>query len=87
MQETEEQEWRLTKKIIQNEEDKKIDSKQRCFTLDKLPKSKEHEAQIPQFKKELEEMDIEIFKIEGHQFITSEGVFRIVKKVNEMQYE
>lgn len=80
-------EWRLTKKIIQDEKLLKINPENKCFIIDKLPISKEHEEQIPKFQEELEEMDIEIFKIEGHQFITSDGVYRIVKKINETQYE
>ena len=59
----------------------------RCFIFDKLPKSEEHENQVPRFKKELEDEDIEIFKILGHQFMTSEGVYRIVVKINDTQYE
>lgn len=80
-------EWRLTKKIVQDEESVEINPNDRCFVIDKLPISKEHEEQIPRFQEELEEMDIEIFKIEGHQFITSDGVYRIVKKISENQYE
>ena len=59
----------------------------RCFIFDKLDKSEEHEAQIPKFQEELENRDIEIFKIEGHQFMTSDGVYRIVMRISETQYE
>lgn len=78
----EEQEvWRLVKKTIE-------DGPAKCFDFDELDKSEEHEAQIPIYTKEIEDiLGFEIFKIEGHQFMTSDGVYRIVKKINDTQYE
>ena len=75
-----EKEWRLTRKVME-------EGPGRCFIFDELPRSEAHETQIPRFKKELEDEDIEIFKILGHQFMTSEGVYRIVVKINDTQYE
>jgi hypothetical protein len=72
--------WRLTKKVMEEGPGK-------CFIFDKLPVSKEHEAQIPKFQEEIEGMGFEIFKINGHQFMTSDGVYRIVKRISDTQYE
>tara|TARA_R110000851_G_scaffold97156_3_gene210693 strand:+ start:2852 stop:3094 length:243 start_codon:yes stop_codon:yes gene_type:complete len=80
MEEEEEELWRLTKKVME-------EGPGRCFIFDSLDQSEEHERQIPKFKKELESMDLEIFTMKGHQFMTSEGVYRIVKKINDTQYE
>lgn len=77
----EEKIWRLVKKQIEGGPEK-------CFIFDQLPKSKEHEEQIPIYTQEIEDvLGFEIFKIEGHQFMTSDGVYRIVKKINDTQYE
>lgn len=67
--------WVLSKKIDKQREDEK------SFVFDVIPKSEEHEKQIPRFEKEIKGEKIEIFKIEGHQFMTSDGVFRILKRV------
>ena len=77
----EEDKWRLTKKV-------KEDGPVKCFVYDELAKSVEHEAQIPIFTQEIEEiLGFEIFEIKGHQFMTSDGVYRIVKKISDTQYE
>lgn len=72
--------WRLTKKVVEG-------GPKKCFIFDKLPKSEEHEAQVPKFQEEIEGLGFEVFKVEGHQFMTSDGVYRIVKRINETQYE
>ena len=49
------------------------------FELMDLPKSEKHEEQVPYFKDFIEEnLDVEIYEIKGHQFITSDGVYVIV---------
>jgi hypothetical protein len=50
------------------------------FELSDIPKSKQHEEQIPFFKKYIESENIEIFKIEGHQFITENGIYMIANE-------
>jgi hypothetical protein len=72
-------EWSLVKKI------KGLDLTQKCFETDELEKSVKHEAQIEKFSDEIEAMGHEIFKIKGHQFITSDGVYTIAHK-SEVQY-
>ena len=78
-EEEERKKWRLTRKMIEG--------KEKCFTYDKLPKSAEHEAQIPRFLEELRGMDIDLYERFGHQFMTSDGVYRIVKKISNIHYE
>lgn len=73
------QEWNLIKKI------KGLDLTQKCFETDKLEKSPKHEEQIEHFTKVLEDLGHEIFKVEGHQFITSDGVYTIAHK-SEIEY-
>lgn len=87
MEEQEEIEWRLVKKIIQGEDEEVLNLESRCFEFDDLEQNDDYEAQIPRFQQELDDLDIEVFKIQGHQFMTSDGVYRIVKKINENQYE
>lgn len=73
--------WRLTKKVMEEGPDK-------CFIYDELPVSKEHEAQIPIYTQEIEDvLGFEIFEVKGHQFMTSDGVYRIVKKISDTHYE
>jgi hypothetical protein len=71
--------WRLTRKVIEG--------KDKCFIYDELPKSLEHEAQVTTFLKELEDLGLDIYERKGHQFMTSDGVYRIVKKISETEYE
>jgi len=73
------EEWRLIKKI------KGLDLTQKCFETDDLPQSDKHEAQIEKFTTELENMDLEIYEVKGHQFITNDGVYTIAHK-DEIQY-
>ena len=62
-------EWYLLKTISKGKEDK--------FSTLELSKSDLHEQQVPFFKDMIEGMDIEVFEIRGHQFITSDGVYLI----------
>ena len=72
-------EWSLVKKI------KGLNLTERVFELDNFEKSEKHEAQIPRFRKELEERGFEIFDVRGHQFITDDGVYSIAHKT-DIQY-
>lgn len=72
-------EWSLVRKISG------LDLTKKVFETDDLAKSEEHENQIPRFRKELEDMGHEIFDVKGHQFITSDGVYRIAHK-SEIEY-
>lgn len=73
------EEWSIIKKI------KGLDLTQKCFETDNLEKSEKHEAQIPKFTQELEDLDHEIYEVRGHQFITSDGVYTIAHK-SEIEY-
>lgn len=64
-------EWSLLKRI------KGLNLEEKVFDTEDLKKSEKHEAQIPRFKKELENRGLEIFKVVGHQFITEDGVYII----------
>jgi hypothetical protein len=79
-------EWRLVKKVTEPSEEI-TDTNNRSFEFDDLEVSKEHELHIPIFQQELEDKDIEIFAMRGHQFMTDDGVYRIVKKINDTQYD
>ena len=72
-------EFQLIKKI------KSLNLTEKVFELDERPQSDEHENQVPHFRKVLEDQDIEIFEVSGHQFITSEGVYIIVRN-DEIEY-
>lgn len=73
------EEWQLIKKI------QGLDLTKKCFETDDLEKSEKHEEQIPKFKQQLEDEEIEVFEVKGHQFITENGVYTIVHKT-EVQY-
>jgi len=80
--------WILTRKVVEgDDEGTELNASNRCFTYSDLPRSEEHERQIPKFKQELKGTGVEIFAMQGHQFMTSEGVYRIVKKISDTQYE
>lgn len=73
------EEWTIIKKI------KGLDLTKKCFEVDDLVKSEKHEEQIPKFKSKLEERGLEVFSIQGHQFITNDGVYTIAHK-SEIEY-
>lgn len=66
--------WNLIKKIDS------LDLTKKVFELSDLPKSEKHEEHIDHFTEVLEERGHEIFKVEGHQFVTSDGVYIIAHK-------
>lgn len=73
------EEWSIIKKI------NGLNLEEKVFTIDKLPQSDKHEAQVERFQKELEDRGHEIFEVKGHQFITSDGVYFIAHK-SEIEY-
>lgn len=73
-------EWSLLRKI------KGLNLEEKVFETADIPKSEKHEAQIPRFKKELEDQGLEIFKTVGHQFITEDGVY-IIAHESEIDFK
>tara|TARA_B110000285_G_scaffold190682_1_gene218036 strand:+ start:1437 stop:1691 length:255 start_codon:yes stop_codon:yes gene_type:complete len=73
------EEWSLIRKITG------LDLTKKCFDTDDLPQSDKHEEQIERFTTQLENEGHEIFKVEGHQFITSDGVYTIAHE-EEIEY-
>lgn len=72
-------EFQLIKKI------EGLDLTKKVFETDDLPQSDEHEAQIEHFRTVLEDRNLEIFEVKGHQFITEDGVYTIMRN-DEIEY-
>lgn len=62
----------LIKRILKNGE--------KFFEIQDLPIDKDKEKLVPNFRQVIFEMDIEIFKEVGYQFITSDGIYLIVRE-------
>lgn len=56
------------------------ESEQKIYKFIEEPVKLDHEKQIPYFKKYLEDQEIEIFEIKGHQLMTSNGLYLIASE-------
>ena len=72
-------EWNLIRKI------KSLNLEEKCFEWDELPINKNAEEQVSHFMRYLENQDIEIYEVKGHQFMTENGIYTIANK-EEIEY-